>query len=59
LFAYDEIVHYLKREVEVAVANEGSLAQFIDLIYRRSEKSSELARNLTEELADEVIDFAR
>ncbi|MDP2832650.1 MAG: GspE/PulE family protein [Pseudomonadota bacterium] len=57
LFAYDEIVHHLKREVEVAVANEGSLSQFIDLIYRRSEEISELARNLTDELSDEVIDF--
>ncbi len=57
LFAYDEIVHHLKREVEVAVANEGSLAQFIDLIYRRSDEISELARNLTEELSDDVIDF--
>ncbi len=57
LFAYDEIVNHLKREVTVAVANEGSLAQFIDLTYRRSEEISELARNLTEELSDEVIDF--
>jgi len=57
LFAYDEIVQHLKREVEVAVANEGSLAQFIDLIYRRSEEISELARNLTDELSDDVIDF--
>ncbi len=57
LFAYDEIVRHLKREVAVAVANEGSLAQFIDLIYRRSDEISELARNLTEELSDEVIDF--
>ena len=57
LFAYDEIVHHLKREVAVAVANEGSLAQFIDLIYRRSDEISELARNLTDELSDEVIDF--
>ncbi len=57
LFAYDEIVHHLKREVEVAVANEGALSQFIDLIYRRSEEINELARNLTDELSDEVIDF--
>jgi len=57
LFAYDEIVHHLKREVEVAVASESSLAQFIDLIYRRSEEISELARNLTDDLSDEVIDF--
>jgi MSHA biogenesis protein MshE len=57
LFAYDEIVNYLKREVSVAVASESALAQFIDLIYRRSEEINELARNLTEELGEDVIDF--
>ena len=57
LFAYDEIVNHLKREVDVSVANEGSLAQFIDLIYRRSDEINELARNLTDEIGEDVIDF--
>ena len=57
LFAYDEIVNHLKREVEVSVGNEGSLAQFIDLIYRRSDEINELARNLTDEIGEDVIDF--
>jgi MSHA biogenesis protein MshE len=57
LFAFDEIINHLNREVELAVANEGALAQFIDRVYRRTEEISELARNLTDELADEVIDF--
>ena len=57
LFAYDEIVNHLKREVDVSGANEGSLAQFIDLIYRRSDEINELARNLTDEIGEDVIDF--
>jgi MSHA biogenesis protein MshE len=57
LFAFDEIINHLNREVELAVANEGALLQFIDRVYRRTEEISELARNLTDELGDEVIDF--
>jgi MSHA biogenesis protein MshE len=54
LFAFDEIINHLNREVELAVANEGALIQFIDRVYRRTEEISELARNLTDELGDEV-----
>ena len=57
LFAFDEIINHLNREVELAVANEGALLQFIDRVYRRTEEISELARNLTDELGDDVIDF--
>ena len=57
LFAFDEIINHLNRDIELAVANEGSLAQFIDRVYRRTEEISELARNLTDELGDEIIDF--
>ncbi|MBI5331734.1 MAG: Flp pilus assembly complex ATPase component TadA [Betaproteobacteria bacterium] len=57
LFAFDEITHQINRPVELAVANEGALAQFIDRVYRRTEEISELARNLTEELGEDVIDF--
>jgi MSHA biogenesis protein MshE len=57
LFAFDEIINHLNREVELAVANEGSLIQFIDRVYRRTEEISELARNLTDELSDDIIDF--
>ncbi len=45
------------RAIVLAVANEGALLQFIDRVYRRTEEISELARNLTDELGDEVIDF--
>ena len=57
LFAFDEIINHLNREVELAVANEGALAQFIDRVYRRTEEISELARNLTDDLGEDVIDF--
>jgi MSHA biogenesis protein MshE len=57
LFAFDEIINHLNREIELAVANEGSLIQFIDRVYRRTEEISELARNLTDELSDDIIDF--
>jgi MSHA biogenesis protein MshE len=57
LFAFDEIINHLNREVELAVVNEGTLVQFIDRVYRRTEEISELARNLTDDLGDDVIDF--
>jgi MSHA biogenesis protein MshE len=57
LFAFDEIINHLNREVELAVANEGALLQFIDRVYRRTEEISELARNLTDDIGEDVIDF--
>jgi MSHA biogenesis protein MshE len=57
LFAFDEIIHNLGRDVELAVASESGLVHYIDRVYRRTEEISELARNLTEELGEDVIDF--
>ncbi len=57
LFAFDEIINHLNREIELAVANEGALLQFIDRVYRRTEAISELARNLTDDMAEDIIDF--
>jgi len=57
LFAFDEIINHLNREIELAVANEGALLQFIDRVYRRTEEISELARNLTDDMAEDIIDF--
>lgn len=57
LFAIDEVQRALGREVELAVASESALGRYIDRIYRRTEEISALARNLTEELGDEAIDF--
>jgi MSHA biogenesis protein MshE len=57
LIAYDELVRLLKREIELAVVNEGLLLKVIDRIYRRTEEITGLARELQEELGDTFIDF--
>lgn len=57
LFAYDEISRSVKRNIELAVVNEGELLQTIDRIYRRTEEITDLARELEEELGDTSVDF--
>jgi MSHA biogenesis protein MshE len=57
LFAYDEIVRVLKRDVELAVVSESPLLQTIDRVYRRTEEISGLAQELGAELGD-AVDFA-
>ena len=57
LFAYDEISHLLKNEIELAVVNEGLLLQTIDRLYRRTEEISGLARELEQDLGDVNVDF--
>ncbi|TCV85209.1 GspE/PulE family protein [Sulfurirhabdus autotrophica] len=57
LFAYDEISRLVKRNIELAVVNEGELLQNIDRIYRRTEEITDFAKKLEEELGDTVIDF--
>ena len=46
LFAFDELTRLLKRELEIAVVNEGQLLQTIDRVYRRTEEISGLAKEL-------------
>ena len=58
LFAYDELVRLLKREVQLAVVAESALLQTIDRVYRRTEQISGLAQQLGQELGDAGIDFA-
>ncbi|MEW6676822.1 MAG: GspE/PulE family protein [Pseudomonadota bacterium] len=57
LFAFDEIQHNLGRDIELVVASESALGHYIDRVYRRTEEISALARDLTEELGEDVIDF--
>lgn len=57
LFAYDEISRSVKRNIELAVVNEGELLQTIDRIYRRTEEITDLARELEQELGDSYVDF--
>jgi len=58
LFAYDEIVRLLKRDISLAVVNESDLLQTIDRMYRRTGEISSLARELEQELGGNVIDFS-
>ncbi len=58
IFAYDEIVRILRKNVELAVIQEGSLLQLIDRSYRRTNEISTLALELSEDLGDTAIDFS-
>jgi MSHA biogenesis protein MshE len=57
LFAYDELARILKRELSLAVVNEGQLMQAIDRLYRHTEEIADLAQELTASLADTAVDF--
>ena len=57
LFAYDEIARLLKKDIDLAVVNEGLLLQAIDRLYRRTEEISGLARELEDDLGDVNVDF--
>lgn len=57
-FAYDEIVRLLRRDIELAVIQEGSLLLLIDRSYRRTDEISNLALELGQDLGDAAIDFA-
>jgi len=57
LFAFDEISHILKRDIDLAVVTEGQLLQTIDRVYRRTDEISGLAREISEDLGEGYIDF--
>ncbi len=57
LFAFDEISRFLKRDIDLAVVTEGQLLEVVDRVYRRTEEISGLARELSEDLGDTVVDF--
>lgn len=56
LFAYDEIVRLLPKEVELAIVLETYVLQIIDRSYRRTEEISTLAQELGSDLG-ESVDF--
>ena len=56
LFAYDEIVRLLKRDIELVLVNEHQVLETIDRIYRRTEQITDLARELGADIA-EGVDF--
>jgi MSHA biogenesis protein MshE len=57
LFAYDELSRVLRRNISLAVVNEGELLQSIDRIYRRTEEITDFARELEQDLGDSYVDF--
>lgn len=57
LLAFDELGRFLKRDIDLAVVTEGQLLELIDRVYRRTEEISGLARELSEDLGDTVVDF--
>ena len=57
LASFDEITRLLKRDIDLAVVTEGQLLEVIDRVYRRTEEISGLARELSEDLGDTVVDF--
>jgi len=56
LFAFDEIVRLLKRDIELVLVNENQLLETIDRIYRHTEKMTDLARELGADIGD-AVDF--
>ena len=57
LTSFDEITRILKRDIDLAVVTEGQLLEVIDRVYRRTEEITGLAKELSEELGDTIIDF--
>jgi len=57
LFAYDELVRILKRDIELAVVTEGELLATFDRVYRRTGEITGLAKELTAELGEVPVEF--
>ena len=57
LASFDEISRLLKRDIDLAVVTEGQLLEVIDRVYRRTEEISGLAKELSADLGDTVVDF--
>lgn len=58
VYAYDELVRLLKRDIEIVVVQESLLMQTIDRSYRQTEQISTLALELQEDLAASNVDLA-
>ena len=56
LFAYDELVRILKRNVAIAAAPESQLGPAFDRLYRRTEEIAGLTRALEKDMS-EAVDF--
>lgn len=58
VYAYDELVRLLKRDIDIVVVQESLLMQTIDRSYRQTEQISSLAQELQEDLAASNVDLA-
>jgi MSHA biogenesis protein MshE len=57
LFAFDELTRILKRDVEPVAVAEGPLMQALDQVYRRTGEISGIAKELEQDLGENLIDF--
>lgn len=57
LFAYDEIVRVLRKDIDLAVVTKTQLLQEIDRFYRKTEEISGFARELEQEIGSASVDF--
>lgn len=58
VYAYDELIRLLKRDIDIVVVQESLLMQTIDRSYRLTEEISSLALELQEDLAASNVDLA-
>jgi MSHA biogenesis protein MshE len=58
LFAFDELTRLLKRDVDPVVVAEGQLLKALDQVYRRTEEISGFAKELQQDLGENLVDFA-
>lgn len=57
LFAYDEILRILDKDVSLAVVLESALLNLIERSYRRTSEISNLAEELTQDIGDDATDI--
>lgn len=58
VYAYDELIRLLKRDIDIVVVQESLLMQTIDRSYRQTEQISSLALELQEDLAASNADLS-
>ncbi len=57
LFAFDELARILKKDIEPVVVAESEVSLALDRVYRRTEEISGLAKELQQDLGENLVDF--
>ena len=57
LFAFDELTRLLKRDVQAVVVAEAQVLKALDQVYRRTEEITGLAKELQQDLGENLVDF--